>query len=46
LTTVHGLGRIVVLKDGRLVEDGSGPELLSKNGVYAALYRDAMAHAG
>jgi ATP-binding cassette, subfamily B, bacterial len=46
LTTVHGLGRIVVLKDGRLVEDGSGPELLAKNGVYAALYRDAMAHAG
>ena len=46
LTTVHGLGRIVVLKDGRLVEDGSGPELLTKNGVYAALYRDAMAHAG
>lgn len=46
LTTVHGLGRIVVLKDGRIVEDGSGPELLAKNGVYAALYRDAMAHAG
>ena len=46
LTTVHGLDRIVVLKDGRLVEDGSGPELLAKNGVYAALYRDAMAHAG
>ena len=46
LTTVHGLDRIVVLKDGRIVEDGSGPELLAKNGVYAALYRDAMAHAG
>jgi len=46
LTTVHGLDRIVVLKEGRLVEDGSGPELLAKNGVYAALYRDAMAHAG
>ncbi len=46
LTTVHGLHRIVVIKDGRIVEDGSGPELLAKNGVYAALYRDAMAHAG
>jgi ATP-binding cassette subfamily B protein len=46
LTTVHGLGRIVVLKDGRIAEDGTGPELLAKNGVYAALYRDAMAHAG
>ena len=46
LTTVHGLGRIVVLKDGRIAEDGTGAELLAKNGVYAALYRDAMAHAG
>lgn len=46
LTTVHGLGRIVVLKDGRIAEDGTGPELVAKNGVYAALYRDAMAHAG
>jgi ATP-binding cassette subfamily B protein len=46
LTTVHGLDRIVVLKDGRIAEDGSGPELIAKNGVYAALYRDAMAHAG
>ena len=46
LTTVHGLGRIVVLKDGRIAEDGTGPELIAKNGVYAALYRDAMAHAG
>lgn len=45
LTTVHGLGRIVVLKDGRIAEDGTGPELVAKNGVYAALYRDAMAHA-
>ena len=46
LTTIHGLGRIVVLKDGRIAEDGTGTELLAKNGVYAALYRDAMAHAG
>jgi ATP-binding cassette subfamily B protein len=46
LTTVHGLGRILVLKDGRIVEDGSGPQLVEQNGVYAALYRDTMAHAG
>lgn len=46
LPTVHGLDRIVVLKDGRIVEDGAGPALIEKNGVYAALYRDAMAHAG
>lgn len=46
LTTVHGLGRIIVLKDGRIVEDGPGPELIKLNGVYADLYRDTMAHAG
>jgi len=44
LPTVHALGRIIVLKDGRVVEDGTGPELLARNGVYAALYRDT--HAG
>ena len=43
LTTVHGLGRILVLKNGRIVEDGSGAELLARGGVYADLYRDAMA---
>jgi ATP-binding cassette, subfamily B, bacterial len=46
LTTVHGLGRILVLKDGRIVEDGTGPDLVKRNGVYADLYRDTMAHAG
>ncbi len=46
LTTVHGLGRILVLKDGRIVEDGPGPELVRRGGVYAGLYRDTMAHAG
>jgi ATP-binding cassette subfamily B protein len=40
---VHGLGRILVLKNGRIVEDGSGAELLARGGVYADLYRDAMA---
>ena len=43
LTTVHGLGRIIVLKDGCMVEDGTGPELLARNGVYAALYHDTQA---
>jgi len=40
LTTIHGLGRIIVLKDGRIVEDGTGPDLVAKGGTYAALYRD------
>jgi len=39
LATVHSLGRIVVLKNGTVVETGTGPELLAKNGVYAELYR-------
>ena len=43
LATVHGIGRIIVLKDGRIVEDGTGDELVAKNGIYAALYRDAQA---
>lgn len=43
LATVHGIGRIIVLKNGRIVEDGSGDELVAKNGIYAALYRDAQA---
>jgi ABC-type multidrug transport system fused ATPase/permease subunit len=46
LTTVHGLGRIVVLQNGRVVEDGAGAELVARGGVYAALYRDTMAQSG
>jgi ATP-binding cassette subfamily B protein/subfamily B ATP-binding cassette protein MsbA len=40
LTTVHGLDRIIVMKDGRIVEDGNGADLVAQGGVYAALYRD------
>jgi ATP-binding cassette subfamily B protein/subfamily B ATP-binding cassette protein MsbA len=43
LATVHGIGRIIVMKEGRIVEDGTGAELVAKNGIYAALYRDAQA---
>ena len=43
LATVHAIGRIIVLKNGRIVEDGTGDELVAKNGIYAALYRDAQA---
>ena len=38
LATIHGVDRIVVLEDGRIVEQGSGPDLLTKRGVYAGLY--------
>lgn len=38
LATIHGVDRIVVLEHGRVVEQGSGPDLLTKRGVYAKLY--------
>lgn len=39
LSTVHSLAhRILVLEHGKLVEEGSGEELLKKNGLYARLW--------
>ena len=39
LATVHQLGKIAVLRNGIIVEFGSGPELLARGGHYAELYR-------
>jgi ATP-binding cassette subfamily B protein len=39
LRTVLGADRIAVLDQGRLVEQGSGRELLAKDGLFARLYR-------
>jgi len=39
LATIHTLGRIVVLDHGTIAEQGTGPELLARGGVYADLYR-------
>lgn len=38
LATIHGVDRIVVLEHGRIVEQGSGADLLTRRGVYATLY--------
>lgn len=38
LRSVHGADLILVMDEGRIVESGSGPELLDKAGVYAALW--------
>lgn len=37
LATIHSFGRIVVLDQGRIVEEGCGPDLLTRNGAYARL---------
>ena len=39
LATVHHLDKIVVLEAGRVVEVGRGPELVTRAGAYAKLYR-------
>ena len=38
VATIHGVDRIVVLEHGRIVEQGTGADLLTKRGVYATLY--------
>jgi ATP-binding cassette, subfamily B, bacterial len=38
LATIHNLDQIIVLDHGRIIEQGRGPELLARGGVYAKLY--------
>ena len=40
LSTIRSADRILVLEQGRLVEQGSHAELLARGGAYAALYRE------
>ncbi|HEY5893167.1 MAG TPA: ABC transporter ATP-binding protein [Chthoniobacterales bacterium] len=41
LSTIHGVDRIVVLKNGQVVEQGTGTDLLAAGGDYATLYKSA-----
>jgi ABC-type multidrug transport system fused ATPase/permease subunit len=38
LATIHNVDHIVVLEHGRVVEQGTGAELVANGGVYAKLY--------
>lgn len=38
LSTISHLDRLVVMEDGKIIEDGSHKELLKKNGLYAKLW--------
>ncbi len=39
LSTIQAAGRILVMKDGRIVEEGPHGELMKRAGAYADLYR-------
>lgn len=41
IATIHGMDKIVVLAKGTIAEEGRGPELVQRGGVYASLYRSA-----
>src|SRR6266496_114695 len=38
LATIHNLDQIIVLENRRIIEQGPGPELIARAGVYAKLY--------
>jgi len=44
LATIHNCDQIVVLERGFVVEQGRGPELVARGGVYADLYTSGKFH--
>jgi len=46
LSTIRDVDRILVLKQGRLVEEGDHESLLAQNGLYASLYKLQMLGLG
>lgn len=45
LSTIRNADRILVMKDGNIIEQGNHEELISKNGFYAELYQAQFASA-
>ncbi len=43
LSTIESADVILVMKDGKIIEQGSHQELLKKNGFYATLYKSQFA---
>lgn len=44
LSTLSDMDRIIVIEDGKLIEDGVHDSLLEKNGVYAAMWKRQLKH--
>ena len=44
LSTIQEADKILVMRDGRIVEQGKHEELLEKRGFYAQLYHSQFAH--
>jgi ABC-type multidrug transport system fused ATPase/permease subunit len=38
LATIHNLDQIIVVDHGQMIEQGRGPELVKRGGIYAKLY--------
>jgi ABC-type multidrug transport system fused ATPase/permease subunit len=45
LSSVVEADRILVLEDGRIVEDGSHTELIASDGIYAGMFREQFKSA-